>query len=94
MKPLLSSSPSPDPRMTRTADGAPSDYATKIQEFLERIMRLYIDGPVNKYYIQTLCMIFFPGSKFSDDEPVTEEEVALAKRLATEAVTEYGVRID
>jgi len=28
------------------------------------------------------------------DEPVTEEEVALAKRLATEAVTEYGVRLD
>ena len=35
-------------------------------------MRLYIEGPVNKYYIQTLCMIFFPGSKFSADEPVTE----------------------
>ena len=36
-------------------------------------MRVYIEGPVNKYYIQTLCMIFFPGSKFSDDEAVTEE---------------------
>ena len=35
-------------------------------------MRLYIDGPVNKYYIQTLCMIYYPGSKFSDDEPVDE----------------------
>ena len=36
-------------------------------------MRLYIEGPVNKYYIQTLCMIFFPGSKFSDDQEVTED---------------------
>ncbi len=36
-------------------------------------MRVYIEGPVNKYYIQTLCMIFFPGSKFSEDEVVTEE---------------------
>ena len=36
-------------------------------------MRLYIEGSVNKYYIQTLCMIFFPGSKFSDDEPITED---------------------
>ena len=36
-------------------------------------MRLYIEGPVNKYYVQTLCMIFFPGSKFSADEPVTED---------------------
>ncbi len=33
-------------------------------------MKLYIDGPVNKYYVQTLCMIYYPGSKFSDDEPV------------------------
>ena len=32
-------------------------------------MRLHIDGPVNKYYIQTLCMIYVPGSKFSDEEP-------------------------
>ena len=36
-------------------------------------MRLYIEGPVNKYYVQTLCMIFFPGSKFSADEPITED---------------------
>ncbi len=36
-------------------------------------MKLYIDGPVNKYYVQTLCMIFFPGIKFSGDEAVTEE---------------------
>ncbi len=35
-------------------------------------MKLYIDGPVNKYYVQTLCMIYYPGSKFSDDEPVDE----------------------
>ncbi len=35
-------------------------------------MKLYIDGPVNKYYIQTLCMIYYPGSKFSDEEPVDE----------------------
>ncbi len=32
-------------------------------------MRLYIDGPVNKYYVQTLCMIYYPGSKFSNDGP-------------------------
>lgn len=36
-------------------------------------MRLYIDGPVNKYYAQTLCMIFFPGAKFSEDEEITDE---------------------
>lgn len=31
-------------------------------------MRLILDGPVNVYYIQTLCMIFFPGAKFGAAE--------------------------
>lgn len=35
-------------------------------------MKLYIDGDVNRYYVQTLCMIFFPGAKFSEDEELTE----------------------
>ena len=30
-------------------------------------MKLIIDGQVNVYYVQTLCMIFFPGEKFSED---------------------------
>ena len=64
---------SPDPRMTPATEGTPSANASKIQEYSEKIMRLYIEGPVNKYYIQTLCMIFFPGSKFSDEDPVTED---------------------
>ena len=35
-------------------------------------MNIKIESPVNKYYVQTLCMIFFPGEKFSesgDDRP-------------------------
>ena len=31
-------------------------------------MKLYISGDVNTYYVQTLCMIFFPGEKFSGEE--------------------------
>ena len=31
-------------------------------------MKLYITGDVNTYYVQTLCMIFFPGEKFSGEE--------------------------
>lgn len=31
-------------------------------------MILHIDGDINRYYVQTLCMIFFPGSTFPDDE--------------------------
>lgn len=33
-------------------------------------MKLYIEGDINRYFVQTLCMIFFPGAKFSE----TEEE--------------------
>lgn len=31
-------------------------------------MRLILDGPINMYYVQTLCMIFFPGAKFGEAE--------------------------
>ena len=31
-------------------------------------MKLYVTGNVNEYYVQTLCMIFFPGEKFSGEE--------------------------
>ena len=31
-------------------------------------MRIKIESPINKYYVQTLCMIFFPGEKFGEGE--------------------------
>ena len=31
-------------------------------------MILKIDGELNRYYVQTLCMIFFPGATFGADE--------------------------
>ena len=31
-------------------------------------MKLYIDGDISRYYVQTLCMIFFPGAKFPENE--------------------------
>ena len=34
-------------------------------------MKLNIEGKVNVYYVQTLCMIFYPGEKFSEDLEVT-----------------------
>ncbi len=30
-------------------------------------MKLKLDGNINVYYVQTLCMIFFPGAKFGAD---------------------------
>lgn len=46
-------------------------------------MILRIEGSTNRYYIQTLCMIFFPGSTFSEDElpsPDVPEIVVRAER--------------
>ena len=31
-------------------------------------MKLNIEGNINAYYVQTLCMIFFPGEKFTSPE--------------------------
>ena len=36
-------------------------------------MRITLDSPVNKYYAQTLGMIFFPGERFGDKQ--REEEI-------------------
>ena len=31
-------------------------------------MILRVEGDINKYYVQTLCMVFFPGATFGDNE--------------------------
>ena len=31
-------------------------------------MILHIDGNINRYYVQTLCLVFFPGSTFGKNE--------------------------
>ena len=31
-------------------------------------MIIHLEGNLNRYYVQTLCMIFFPGEKFSEGE--------------------------
>lgn len=39
-------------------------------------MLLTVNGDLNKYYIQTLCMLFYPGAKFSESE--TDQNLAAA----------------
>ena len=29
-------------------------------------MQIEINGDINRYYVQTLCMIYYPGAKFTD----------------------------
>ena len=36
-------------------------------------MKLQLSGNVNVYYVQTLCMVFFPGSHFSDADTAEDE---------------------
>lgn len=36
-------------------------------------MKVTIQGNINRYYVQTLCMLYFPGAKFSENEIVTDE---------------------
>ena len=36
-------------------------------------MILHLTGEINRYYVQTLCMVFFPGAKFSESEEITPE---------------------
>ena len=44
-------------------------------------MKLILDGNINSYYIQTLCMIFFPGEKFGVAEQLDPNSPELYLRL-------------
>ena len=54
-------------------------------------MKLFVEGDINLYYVQTLCLLFFPGAKFSQDEEVTDSSDVLDLRMVTDekGVTAY-----
>ncbi len=52
-------------------------------------MKLIINGDINEYYVQTLCLVFFPGAKFAQDEEVTDETPVVNVNVLNE---EDGVR--
>ena len=37
-------------------------------------MKITIEGDINVSYVQNLCLIFFPGQKFSQQEQESEEQ--------------------
>ncbi len=55
-------------------------------------MRLHVEGDINRYYVQTLCMIFFPGAKFAEDEEIDENtpEVYVKASTLPEGVEAYS----
>ena len=54
-------------------------------------MKLNVIGNINKYYVQTLCMIFFPGEKFSEN--VEEDGRDVPDLSLTLEEREDGVRV-
>ena len=50
-------------------------------------MIVNIDGEINLSYVQNLCLIFFPGAKFSQNEEMSEETPVLDLKVET---TESG----
>lgn len=55
-------------------------------------MKLYIEGDIGRYYVQTLCLIFFPGSKFPEDEEADEQTDVVSVKLESEAEFYKGYR--
>lgn len=61
-------------------------------------MKLKLEGNINVYYVQTLCMIFFPGEKFGAEEQENPNSPELSLKLtqnelgmdATASVTANG----
>lgn len=45
-------------------------------------MKLRLDGNINLYYVQTLCMIFFPGEKFGANEEENADAPELSLKLS------------
>ena len=52
-------------------------------------MKIILDSPINKYYVQTLGMIFFPGEHFGEEEQIAPGEPVLSVKSTEE---EGGVR--
>ena len=58
-------------------------------------MKLNIEGNINRYYVQTLCMIFFPGEKFPEEEEISATTPILDLKLTCteeKAVAEVTAR--
>ncbi len=58
------------------------------KHFKEFYMNIRIESPINKYYVQTLCMIFFPGEHFGEDEAQRENAPSLYLKTTE---TEEGI---
>ena len=56
-------------------------------------MKLNVSGNINQYYVQTLCMIFFPGEKFSEDQGAQTDGEAIPELSLTLEENDEGVKV-
>lgn len=61
-------------------------------------MILKIDGEINRYYVETLCLVFFPGSTFGENEEaragVPEVYLRVYNDLDASAVAEVEIKLN
>ena len=53
-------------------------------------MKLTVTGDINAFYVQTLCMIFFPGEKFSENQEVTDETPIMSVNVINSDTSSYA----
>ena len=52
-------------------------------------MKLTVYGDINPYYAQTLCMVFFPGAKFSRSEKPDGREAVISMTVYADRITSF-----
>ena len=53
-------------------------------------MKLITEGDINQYYLQTLCMLFFPRAKFSNTEKLGPDTPVAIVKVTSDSKTAYA----
>lgn len=53
-------------------------------------MKLTVNGDINAFYVQTLCMIFFPGEKFVENQEVFEDTPVMDVTVTNGETSSYA----
>lgn len=53
-------------------------------------MKLTVNGDINSFYVQTLCMIFFPGERFVENQEITEDTPIMEVTVVNNDVASYA----
>ena len=53
-------------------------------------MKLTVNGDINSFYVQTLCMIFFPGERFVENQEITEDTPIMEVTVVNNDAASYA----